>query len=236
LNSPKIRGVEGERVSIKPEEINAGKLPTAVRGYQREATENLLKLVAWDYRRALRDRAAVGEEVERLKQQNQELEGEVEALRRQLLLERQEHNANFEQRLTDESTDLRADNARLHEQVQHEARRRELTHSLLASAMRSAREAREETRLECNALIKSARKRAVQIEEEAHRTVKRSTGELDRLQKLERDLREQLRNTLAQVIGGEVPAGAPEPAPEAAHAATVVSPEQPGPETHQPVG
>ena len=226
-------------MSIKPEEINAGKLPAAVRGYQREATENLLKLVAWDYRRALRDRAAVGEEVERLKQQNQELEGEVESLRRQLLRERQEHDASFERRLTDESLDLRSDNARLREQVEQDARRRELTHTLLQSAMRSAREAREQTRFECNALIKSARKRAVQIEEEARRTVKHSTGELDRLQKLERDLREQLRSTLAQVIGGEVPAAPepePAPAPEAAHAETVMSPEHPGPEAHQPAG
>ena len=222
-------------MSIKPEEINAGKLPTAVRGYQREATENLLKLVAWDYRRALRDRTAVGEDVERLKQQVQELEGEVDSLRRQLLRERQDHQTSFEQRLGDESSELRAENARLREQVAQDTHRQELTHTLLQSAMRSAREVREQARFECNALIRSARKRAVQIEEEARRSVRRSTGELDRLQRLERDLREQLRNTLQQVIGGEVPAP-PQPEQPPSQAPTVMTPE-PAPEAfHHPTG
>ena len=53
---------------IRPEDIDPSKLPVAFRGYDRDATDELLKRVAWDYRQALRaqeDRAETTERLER---------------------------------------------------------------------------------------------------------------------------------------------------------------------------
>jgi vacuolar-type H+-ATPase subunit E/Vma4 len=94
----------------------------------------------------------------------------------------------------------------------------ELAHLLLQSAIQTARELRAQARLECEAIIRAARRRAVQIEDEARRSARRSTAELDRLQKIERDLRKQLRRTLQQVLDGEAPA-APAPVPPPAYEA-----------------
>ncbi len=190
-------------MSIKPEEINAGKLPSAVRGYQREATENLLKLVAWDYRRALRDQAAAAEETQKAQQRAEELQAEVEALREQLSSQADAHEVGLDQHVARRTAQLETENARLRATIKADEGRRELTQSLLQAAMHSAREAREQARAECDALIKAARRRALQIEDEARNHARRSSSELVRLQKLERDLRDQLRRTLQQVIAGD---------------------------------
>ena len=65
---------------ITPEEINGGKLPVGVRGYQRDATDDLLKRVAWDFRQMLRSQLSSVEEAQSLKRRNEELEEQIAAL------------------------------------------------------------------------------------------------------------------------------------------------------------
>ena len=54
---------------IRPEDIDPSKLPVAFRGYDRAATDDLLKRVAWDYRQAARVQETWTDERERLKKQ-----------------------------------------------------------------------------------------------------------------------------------------------------------------------
>jgi hypothetical protein len=58
-------------------------------------------------------------------------------------------------------------------------------------------------------VLKSARRRAQEIEGDARRSVKQATGELERLKQMEHDLREQLRRILESVIDREAPPAAP---------------------------
>lgn len=178
---------------IKPEEITAENLPQGVRGYQKEATENLLKLVAWDYRRVLREQALDEEELQRLRNKVDQLETEQQALRS--LLDAQPPG---EQR----HDELQAEVERLQSALAAQRRREELPEALLSSALRSAREQRERARAECEELIKAARRRAEQIEQEARASVSRSAGEVERLHRMENDLREQLRRMLQTLIDG----------------------------------
>jgi cell division septum initiation protein DivIVA len=65
---------------LNPKEINGRQLPVGVRGYRRDATDDLLKRVAWDYSQALHDHEALVEAARTLKQRNEELEAQVSAL------------------------------------------------------------------------------------------------------------------------------------------------------------
>lgn len=198
---------------IKPEDINAENLPQGVRGYQREATENLLKLVAWDYRRVIREHAVDKEELQRLRTHNDQLETELQALRSLLDAQPADQQQQVSAQVADRTAALRAEVERLQTTLGRQAHRAQLSETLLESALRSARHLREETRAECDAILRAARRRAVEIEGEARRTVKHAGGEVERLQQMERDLREQLRRILESVIDGQgARAGTAEPA------------------------
>ncbi|HZQ15477.1 MAG TPA: DivIVA domain-containing protein [Gaiellaceae bacterium] len=179
---------------IKPEEITAENLPQGVRGYQKEATENLLKLVAWDYRRVLREQALDEEELQRLRSKVDQQETELQALRSLL-----------DQQPVDEERHaaLQAEVERLQSVLAAQRRRDELPQALLDAALRSAREQRERARAECDELVKAARRRADQIEREARSSVRQSAAELERLHRMERDLRDNLRRMLQEVIDGD---------------------------------
>jgi cell division septum initiation protein DivIVA len=221
---------------IKPEEISAENLPQGMRGYQREATENLLKLVAWDYRRVLREHAVDAEELQRVRAHNDQLETELQALRS--LLDAQpselqaqmqsqvgERTAALEAEIADlqakvqsqvgeRTAALEAEIADLHTKLEAQSHKAALSETLLSSALRSARELRESTREECEAVLKTARRRAQAIEGDARRSVQNASGELERLKQLECDLREQLKRILESVIDREKPPAQPRlPAP-----------------------
>ena len=66
---------------IKPEEIDPSKLPVAFRGYDRAATDDLLKRVAWDYRQASRVEETWAKDEQRYKAQIAELEALVASQR-----------------------------------------------------------------------------------------------------------------------------------------------------------
>ena len=199
---------------IKPEEINAENLPQGMRGYQREATENLLKLVAWDYRRVLREHAVDAEELQRVRAHNDQLETELQALRSLLDAQPTELQAQMRSQVGERTAGLEAEVASLRTQLQAQSHKAELSETLLSSALRSARELREQTREECEAVLKTARRRAQEIEGDARRSVKNASGDLERLKQMERDLREQLRRILESVIDRENPPAKPKlPAP-----------------------
>jgi cell division septum initiation protein DivIVA len=194
-------------VPIKPEQVNASKLPTALRGYDRDATEELLRRVAWDYLQVERAHAAAAEEAEALRHRVAELES-ASNHQREL----------FDRAVHERTTELEAEVESLRKALHDHEQRDEMTRRLLVSAQRSAREMREQAREECEALLKAAQRRAGEIELEARATLRNSLREIDRLKKLEQDLKDQLRRTLEAVIGTsatDAPA-APEHAPSTA--------------------
>jgi cell division septum initiation protein DivIVA len=199
---------------IKPEEISAENLPQGMRGYQREATENLLKLVAWDYRRVLREHTVDAEELQRVRAHNDQLETELQALRSLLDAQPGELQSQRQSQVSERTAALESEVARLQAQLDAQSHKAALSETLLSSALRSARELREQTREECDAVLKAARRRAQEIEGNATRSVKHASGELERLKEMERDLREQLKRILESVIDREAPPAKPRlPAP-----------------------
>jgi len=79
-----------------------------------------------------------------------------------------------------------------------------------------AHELRESARENAEATLKAAHRRAAEIEREAHVDARHANAEIGRLQQLESDLRDRLRETLQAVIGenGHKPGQASEPRPE----------------------
>jgi cell division septum initiation protein DivIVA len=101
------------QMPIKPEEISAENLPQGMRGYQREATENLLKLVAWDYRRVLREHSVDAEELQRVRAQNDQLETELQALRSLLDAQPNQLQAQMQSQVSERTAALEAEVSRL---------------------------------------------------------------------------------------------------------------------------
>jgi DivIVA domain-containing protein len=178
-------------VPIKPEEINASKLPVAVRGYKREAVEEFLLRIAWDYRQATRSHDTWAQDEKWLKDRVAELEAELAGQEEKLATLQQTLEERFRQELRERTAGAGDELARLRTRIKEHENREEMTRTLLLSAQRSARELRESTRAECEALLKSAHRRAAEIE---------------RLRRMERDLKEQLRRTLESVLGKDEPA------------------------------
>ena len=195
---------------IKPEEIDPSKLQVTLRGYDREATDELLKRVAWDYRQALRGQEDRSESETRLRAQIEELEARVAAQNEEFasLLAARESRA-----ATDTSSRvaaLEAELAVLQRKLHVHESRSELTRMILQAAQRAAREVRESAKEDARALLKAARRRANQIERDAHSSARHSAIEIERLNRLESDLRERQSSTLESVIGKD----AAEPSPE----------------------
>jgi DivIVA domain-containing protein len=206
-------------VPIKPEEINASKLPTAVRGYQKQAVDELLLRIAWDYRQALRSHESWAKDEKWLKDRVAELEAELAGRDDQYARLQESQRERFRSELQERSGPLMDELARLRQAVKDHEGREELTRTLLATAQRTARELRESTRAECEALLKAAHRRAAVIEHDARKTVKHSAGEIERLRRVEEDLKAQLRRTLESVLGKDEPQQPeqpeqPEPQPE----------------------
>jgi cell division septum initiation protein DivIVA len=68
-------------VPLDPEQIGTNGLPRdALGGYKAGAVEELLKRVAWDYRKLLEERKSLAEAVDRLERRVQELEPMLETL------------------------------------------------------------------------------------------------------------------------------------------------------------
>jgi len=201
---------------IKPEEIDPSKLPVAFRGYDRAATEDLLKRVAWDYRQATRVQETWTGEKERLKSQIAQLEAQVNSQQVEFTRALTEHDTTVGSASSTRSAALEAEVARLERLVRQHESRRDLTETLLHMAQRSARELRESTREEAESLLKAAQRRAVEIEHDARADARHATAEIERLQRLETDLRNRLRATLEAVIdeNGDRSEQAPEPRPE----------------------
>jgi cell division septum initiation protein DivIVA len=201
---------------IRPEEIDPSKLPVAFRGYDRAATEDLLKRVAWDYRQAARIQDTWTEEKERLKRQIAQLESQVTSQQVEFTRALAEHDTTVGSASSTRSAALEAEVARLERLVRQHERRTDLTQTLLQMAQRSAKELKESTREEAESMLKAAQRRAAEIEHDAHADARHATAEIERLQRLETDLRNRLRATLEAVIGenGRRTEQAPEPRPE----------------------
>jgi DivIVA domain-containing protein len=188
-------------VPIKPEEINASNLPVALRGYQREAVDEFLLRIAWDYRQATRAHENWAKDEKWLKDRVAELESELAARDQHFERLQEAQRERFRQELHDRSGSLSDELARLRAAVREHESRDELTRTLLATAQRSAREMRESTRAECEAMLKAAQRRAAEIERDARSTVRHSAAEIERLRHVESDLKAQLRRTLESVLG-----------------------------------
>jgi len=194
---------------IRPEEIDPGKLQISLRGYDREATDELLKRVAWDYRQAIRAQD------DRVKNEER-LANEVAALEARIALQQEEFTRAIAARETRVDTSSGRREAALEEEIALLRRklhayesRDELTRALLRAAQRAARETRESAREDAVALLKAARRRAVTIERNANSSARHSAVEVERLHRLENDLRDRLRVTLEAVIGKDAPHAEP---------------------------
>ena len=193
---------------IRPEDIDSNKLPVSLRGYDRAAVDELLKRVASDYRQALRVEDTWANERDRLKNRNAELEARLESQQTdftKILAERLTvRDGASSSRVTELETEvgrLQEEARRLQELVRRHEARRDLTETLLLTAKRSATEQRESARQDAEALLKAAQRRAEEIERDARVDARHATAEIGRLQKLESDLRDRLRDTLEAVIG-----------------------------------
>jgi cell division septum initiation protein DivIVA len=205
---------------IKPEDIDPSKLPVTLRGYDREATSELLLRVAWDYRQALRAHEDRTHNDGRLHNRIEELEAQVATQQEEFTRAIASRDAQVDADAGKRASELDAEVAHLRRKLHVFETRDELTRALLQSAQRAAREVRESARQDAEAMLKAAHRRAGEIEHDAHASARHSTTEIERLRRLENDLRDRLRQTLEAVIGhnGTDPAAeaAPEPAPEPA--------------------
>lgn len=190
---------------IKPEEINASKLPVGMRGYQRQAVDEFLLRVAWDYRQATRAHENWAKDEKWLKERVAELEAELTGRDDQFARLQEAQRERFRQELQERSGPLMDELTRLRNAVKEHEGREELTRTLVATAQRTARELRESTRAECESMLKAAQRRAGEIEHDALAAVRHSAAEIERLRRVETDLKEQLRRTLESVLGSELP-------------------------------
>ena len=245
---------------IKPEEIDASALPIALRGYQREAVDELLKRVAWDYRQATRDQARWAEEERRLKDKIAELEEQLSAEHQSLaqaLATRATETAgvteppaapeapaapetSVEELVGQRTAALQEELERLRQATRRYELRDELIKAYLVTSERTARELRSSAREDADAILKAAHRRAAEIERQAKKSVRRSSSEVERLRRLEEDLKRQLQRTLQAVIGENGSRAEPE-LPEAPTAQELPLPEQeparePEPEHWPPAG
>lgn len=186
---------------IRPEEIDPSKLPVSLRGYDREATDELLKRVAWDYRQTLRVHEDRVKNEEKLAQ-------EISTLEARIALQQEEFTRAIAERETRVDVDagrretaFEEEIALLRRKVRVYESRDELMRALLVAAQRAAREIRESARADADAVLKAARRRAIGIERNAYSSARHSAVEVERLRRLENDLRDRLRETLEAVIG-----------------------------------
>jgi cell division septum initiation protein DivIVA len=186
---------------IRPEEIDPGKLPTSLRGYDREATDELLKRVAWDYRQAIRAQDDRGKNEERLTNEIAELEARVALQQDEFTRAIAARETRVDEGAGRREAELEEEVALLRRKLHVYESRDELTRALLRAAQRAARDTRESARQDAVALLKAARRRAVGIERNAYSSARHSAVEVDRLRRLETDLRDRLRETLEAVIG-----------------------------------
>jgi DivIVA domain-containing protein len=192
-------------VPIKPQEINSSKLPVGMRGYQREPVDEFLRRIAWDYGQATREHDSWAKDEKFLRERVAELEAELAAKDAQFALLQQAQYARVEQELRERTGPVMEELSRLRAALAEHEGREEMVRTLLSTAQRSARETRESTRAECEALLKAAHRRAVDIEHDAHGSLKQKAAEVERLRRLENDLKAQLRRTLESVLGGDEP-------------------------------
>jgi cell division septum initiation protein DivIVA len=186
---------------IKPEDIDPSKLPVAFRGYDRAATDDLLKRVAWDYRQALRVEETWLQEKKRLEAQIADLDSRVESQQAEFTRALTERSTPVESPSSSKTVALEAEVGRLERLLRRHEMRRDLTETLLLTAKRSAIELRESAREEAETVLKAAQRRAAEIEHDARADARHASSEIGRLQKLESDLRDRLRDTLEAVIG-----------------------------------
>jgi DivIVA domain-containing protein len=192
-------------VPIKPEEINASKLPVGMRGYQRDAVEEFLLRIAWDYGQATRAHDTWVKDETSLRSRVAELETQLAAKDEQLARLEESQYGRVEQELHERSAPLMEELSRLRAAADEHEGREEMVRTLIATAQRSARETRESTRAECEALLKAAHRRAAEIEHAARGSLKQKAAEVERLRRLEGDLKAQLRRTLESVLADDEP-------------------------------
>lgn len=142
------------RMPIQAEAITPAGLPRAVRGYDCEATDDLLRRVARDYRQLV-------DECRQLRESTQ--------------------------------TPTEAEVAAPRPEVDDVAR------TLIASAQRAARELRESTRQDCEAMLRKSRTRARELEEEGRQRSMRVAADAARVRQAATDLRERLVAALRAV-------------------------------------
>jgi cell division septum initiation protein DivIVA len=176
-----------------------------MRGYQKQAVDEFLLRIAWDYRQATRAHENWAKDEKWLKDRVAELEAELAGRDDQFARMQETQRERFRSELQERSGPLMDELTRLRAAVKDHEGREELTRTLLSTAQRTARELRESTRAECEGLLKAAHRRAAEIEHDAHRTVKHSAAEIERLHRVEDDLKAQLRRTLESVLGSAVP-------------------------------
>lgn len=199
---------------IKPEEIDPSRLQVSLRGYDREATDELLKRVAWDYRQALRAQEDAAKADTQLAKQVHELEARLSVQQEEFASALASRDERMKTEASRHTAALEAEIALLRRKLQAHESREELTRALLRSAQRAAREIRESAREDATASLKAARRRAAQIEREASLSARHSSTEIERLRRLEADLRDRLRSTLQMVIGENGAERAEAPAPD----------------------
>ena len=105
--------------------------------------------------------------------------------------------------LEQETAAHEAEIEQLRQAVDGHTEREALVEAMLATAQRTAQEIRDAAKREANETVQAAQQRAVEIERQAHLSIRQTTAELDRLRTLESDLRTRLRQTLEAALGDQ---------------------------------
>src|SRR5690242_4180728 len=144
---------------IRPEEIDPSKLPVGLRGYDREATDELLKRVAWDYRQALRGHEDRAENDRRLAARIEELEARLASQHAEFASAIAGRDERVDTDAAHRIASLEAEVALVRRKLAAHESRAELTRILLHTAQKAARDIRESARQDAVAALRAAQRK-----------------------------------------------------------------------------
>lgn len=182
---------------IGQNEINV-ELPRAVvGGLKKRNVEDVLLRIARDYKKLQLENRDLWDTLEKLEAQPTPGREETEAGQPEAAASA-EITVFAEVLPPEPATTLEPVDASLEKQVRREPDA--LASAVLSVAHRAAFELRESTREECELILKKARARAERLEQETERARSETVAELEQIQALKAELREQMRSSLRALL------------------------------------
>jgi cell division septum initiation protein DivIVA len=163
---------DGNTVTMSGDQDEEVVLPTAFRGYERQATDALLRRVDESYRTLLRERDQLRTRAERAEQRLADHEEEIRNVGR-ALLRAEEIQAKADQRLADIDAAAAQRAAEVVDQANDKAA------EALQAAERQAAALREQARLQAEAIVREGEFARASAEREAHELAEHASREAE---------------------------------------------------------